>query len=78
MDWSSWLQVVWEQISFHHHLLAIYPIDLVQSPNTNGKHRADDGIKMGEAIGAETIDLECKVTKLVFCNPIMTMPRSSF
>jgi len=39
-------------------LLAQYRPDLIHLPTTNGEHCTGDGIKMGEAIGAETIDLE--------------------
>merc|ERR1719229_1644726 len=39
-------------------LLAKYRPDLMHLPTTNGEHCTGDGIKMGEAIGARTIDLE--------------------
>merc|ERR1712118_370802 len=39
-------------------LLAKYRPDLLHLPTTNGEHCTGDGIKMGERIGAETIDLE--------------------
>merc|ERR1712190_516828 len=39
-------------------LLAKYRPDLLHLPTTNGEHCMGDAIKMGEAIGAETIDLE--------------------
>merc|ERR1711933_381441 len=39
-------------------LLAKYRPDLLHLPTTNGEHCTGDAIKMGEAIGAETIDLE--------------------
>merc|ERR1719471_2100387 len=39
-------------------LLATYRPDLMHLPTTNGEHCTGDAIKMGEAIGAETIDLE--------------------
>merc|ERR1712061_641157 len=39
-------------------LLAKYRPDLLHLPTTNGEHCTGDGIKLGEAIGAETIDLE--------------------
>ena len=39
-------------------LLATYRPDLLHLPTTNGVHCTGDGIKMGEAIGAKTIDLE--------------------
>merc|ERR1712190_51812 len=39
-------------------LLAQYRPDLIHLPTTNGEHCTGDGIKMGEAIGAKTIDLE--------------------
>jgi len=39
-------------------LLAQYRPDLLHLPTTNGEHCTGDAIKMGEAIGAETIDLE--------------------
>ena len=38
--------------------LAKYRPDLLHLPTTNGEHCTGDGIKMGEAIGAATIDLE--------------------
>merc|ERR1719281_2024255 len=38
--------------------LAKYRPDLLHLPTTNGEHCTGDGIKMGEAIGASTIDLE--------------------
>merc|ERR1711953_106679 len=39
-------------------LLAMYRPDLLHLPTTNGEHCTGDGIKMGEAIGAKSIDLE--------------------
>merc|ERR1719436_2211136 len=39
-------------------LLAQYRPDLLHLPTTNGEHCTGDGIKMGEEIGAKTIDLE--------------------
>merc|ERR1711879_952819 len=39
-------------------LLAQYRPDLMHLPTTNGEHCTGDGIKMGMAIGAKTIDLE--------------------
>merc|ERR1712079_792530 len=39
-------------------LLATYRPDLMHLPTTNGEHCTGDGIKMGEAIGAQSIDLE--------------------
>merc|ERR1711920_276027 len=39
-------------------LLAVYRPDLLHLPTTNGEHCTGDGIKMGEEIGAKTIDLE--------------------
>merc|ERR1740138_1073785 len=39
-------------------LLAQYRPDLMHLPTTNGEHCTGDGIKMGEKIGAKTIDLE--------------------
>merc|ERR1712217_511673 len=39
-------------------LLAKYRPDLMHLPTTNGEHCTGDGIKMGEAIGGKTIDLE--------------------
>jgi succinate dehydrogenase/fumarate reductase flavoprotein subunit len=39
-------------------LLAKHRPDLVHLPTTNGEHCTGDGIKMGEQIGAKTIDLE--------------------
>merc|ERR1719229_1190154 len=39
-------------------LLATYRPDLLHLPTTNGEHCTGDGIKMGEAIGAKSIDLE--------------------
>merc|ERR1712232_395747 len=39
-------------------LLAKYRPDLLHLPTTNGEHCTGDAIKMGEAVGAETIDLE--------------------
>jgi len=39
-------------------LLAKYRPDLLHLPTTNGEHCTGDGIKLGEAIGAKTIDLE--------------------
>merc|ERR1719282_127901 len=38
--------------------LAQYRPDLLHLPTTNGEHCTGDGIRMGEAIGAKTIDLE--------------------
>merc|ERR1719199_1363648 len=39
-------------------LLAKYRPDLLHLPTTNGEHCTGDGIKMGEAIGAKSVDLE--------------------
>jgi len=39
-------------------LLAKYRPDLMHLPTTNGEHCTGDGIKMGEDVGAQTIDLE--------------------
>merc|ERR1712241_385357 len=39
-------------------LLAQYRPDLMHLPTTNGDHCTGDGIKMGEAIGGKSIDLE--------------------
>merc|ERR1712187_240391 len=39
-------------------LLAQYRPDLLHLPTTNGEHCTGDAIKMGEAVGAKTIDLE--------------------
>merc|ERR1719386_538756 len=39
-------------------LLAQYRPDLMHLPTTNGEHCTGDGIKMGEAIGAKSCDLE--------------------
>merc|ERR1719333_1145862 len=39
-------------------LLAQYHPDLMHLPTTNGEHCTGDGIKMGEVVGAKTIDLE--------------------
>merc|ERR1711907_59208 len=39
-------------------LLAKYRPDLMHLPTTNGEHCTGDGIKMGERVGAKTIDLE--------------------
>merc|ERR1712144_28973 len=39
-------------------LLAQYRPDLMHLPTTNGEHCTGDGIKMGQAIGGKTIDLE--------------------
>merc|ERR1719215_2205011 len=39
-------------------LLAQYRPDLLHLPTTNGEHCTGDGIKMGEKIGAKSIDLE--------------------
>merc|ERR1712151_692178 len=39
-------------------LLAKYRPDLLHLPTTNGEHCTGDAIKMGEAIGAKTVDLE--------------------
>merc|ERR1711935_1314170 len=39
-------------------LLAQYRPDLMHLPTTNGEHCTGDGIKMGEAIGGRSIDLE--------------------
>merc|ERR1719436_1501109 len=41
-----------------HSLLAKYRPDLMHLPTTNGEHCTGDGIKMGEAIGASSVDLE--------------------
>merc|ERR1719343_1305766 len=39
-------------------LLAQYRPDLMHLPTTNGEHCTGDGIKMGEAIGGNSVDLE--------------------
>jgi len=39
-------------------LLAQYRPDLLHLPTTNGEHCTGDAIKMGEAIGAKSVDLE--------------------
>merc|ERR1712025_885166 len=39
-------------------LLAKYRPDLLHLPTTNGEHCTGDAIKMGEAIGASSVDLE--------------------
>jgi len=39
-------------------LLAQYRPDLLHLPTTNGEHCTGDAIKMGETVGAKTIDLE--------------------
>merc|ERR1712050_523841 len=39
-------------------LLAQYRPDLIHLPTTNGEHCTGDAIKMGESIGANTVDLE--------------------
>jgi len=39
-------------------LLAKYRPDLLHLPTTNGEHCTGDGIKIGEGIGAKTVDLE--------------------
>merc|ERR1711972_38682 len=39
-------------------LLAVYRPDLLHLPTTNGEHCTGDAIKMGESIGANTVDLE--------------------
>jgi len=39
-------------------LLAQYRPDLMHLPTTNGEHCTGDGIKMGEAIGGRSVDLE--------------------
>merc|ERR1712203_867568 len=39
-------------------LLAQYRPDLLHLPTTNGEHCTGDGIKLGEGIGAKSIDLE--------------------
>jgi len=39
-------------------LLAKYRPDLMHLPTTNGAHCTGDGIKMGEAIGGKSVDLE--------------------
>merc|ERR1719181_1772045 len=39
-------------------LLAKYRPDLLHLPTTNGEHCTGDGIKMGEAVGVKTVDLE--------------------
>merc|ERR1712125_3267 len=39
-------------------LLATHRPDLLHLPTTNGEHCTGDGIKMGMAVGAKTIDLE--------------------
>ena len=40
-------------------LVATYHPDLLHLPTMNGEHCTGDAIKMGEAIGAKTVDLEC-------------------
>merc|ERR1712050_821484 len=40
-------------------LLAKYRPDLLHLPTTNGEHCTGDAIKMGEAVGANSVDLEC-------------------
>merc|ERR1712203_432009 len=39
-------------------LLAQYRPDLMHLPTTNGEHCTGDGIKMGEAVGGKSVDLE--------------------
>merc|ERR1719188_1337757 len=39
-------------------LLAKYRPDLMHLPTSNGEHCTGDGIKMGEAVGANAVDLE--------------------
>ena len=39
-------------------LLATYRPDMLHLPTTNGEHCTGDAIKMGETIGAKTIDFE--------------------
>lgn len=39
-------------------LLAKYRPDLIHLPTSNGEHCTGDGIKMGEAVGAASLDLE--------------------
>merc|ERR1712109_396179 len=39
-------------------LLAKYRPDLLHLPTTNGEHCTGDGIKMGEAVKANSVDLE--------------------
>ena len=39
-------------------LLAKYRPDLLHLPTTNGEHCTGDAIKMGEGVGARSIDLE--------------------
>ena len=39
-------------------LLALFRPDLLHLPRTNGEHCTSDAIKLSEAIGAKTIDLE--------------------
>merc|ERR1712178_417948 len=39
-------------------LMGKYRPDLLHLPTTNGEHCTGDGIKMGEAVGAKSIDLE--------------------
>ena len=39
-------------------LLAKYRPDLLHLPTTNGEHCTGDAIKMGEAVGATSVDLE--------------------
>merc|ERR1712151_1291153 len=39
-------------------LLAKYRPDLMHLPTTNGEHCTGDGIKMGEKVGAKSVDLE--------------------
>merc|ERR1712048_1455658 len=49
-------------------LLAQYRPDLMHLPTTNGEHCTGDGIKMGEAIGGKTIDLEWVQVHPMFCH----------
>jgi len=57
--WARYLRIRWFGADFgSDSLLAKYRPDLLHLPTTNGEHCTGDGIKMGEAIGAKTIDLE--------------------
>ena len=42
----------------HNSLLAQYRPDMMHLPTTNEEHCTGDGIKMGEAIGGNSIDIE--------------------
>merc|ERR1712194_523535 len=48
-------------------LLAQYRPDLMHLPTTNGEHCTGDGIKMGEAIGGKSIDLEWVIFSTHMC-----------